>query len=364
MTLPEITLDDRRFQDLVNEARLRISQRCPEWTEHNVSDPGITLIELFAWMTETLIYRLNRVPDKLHVALLELLGIQIAPPIAATTRAALPARRPAGRAGADPARRDRGRHGAHRRARSRSSSRRARTSRSRRRGRSPTSSSAAAASRTSASPSGVARPKGADQLAFGTPPKVGDALYLGFDDSLARHRSLQVDVDCSQARGAGVDPEDPPLRWEVSCDGRAERLGGGRGARRPDRRLQLRQRHDRAAAARRATRRDDRRPARLLGPLPPRRQDPLGRDRGHLHAPARDLLDHGRADRRARPGGPLARASTIETSARATARRGRASSSATPVLEPTDDETSRCSTRGAASGSAGSERESFVESGR
>ena len=54
MTLPEIALDDRRFQDLVNEARMRIGQACPEWTEHNVSDPGITLIELFAWMTEML----------------------------------------------------------------------------------------------------------------------------------------------------------------------------------------------------------------------------------------------------------------------------------------------------------------------
>ena len=67
MRLPEIELDDRRFQDLVSEARLRINRSCPEWTEHNVSDPGITLIELFAWMTEMTIYRLNRVPDKLHV---------------------------------------------------------------------------------------------------------------------------------------------------------------------------------------------------------------------------------------------------------------------------------------------------------
>ena len=72
--LPEIQLDDRRFQDLVSEARTRIARSCPEWTEHNVSDPGITLIELFAWMTEMTIYRLNRVPDKLHVALLDLLG--------------------------------------------------------------------------------------------------------------------------------------------------------------------------------------------------------------------------------------------------------------------------------------------------
>ena len=72
--LPEINLDDRTFQDLVSEARTRIALSCPEWTEHNVSDPGITLIELFAWMTELTIYRLNRVPDKLHVVLLELLG--------------------------------------------------------------------------------------------------------------------------------------------------------------------------------------------------------------------------------------------------------------------------------------------------
>ena len=85
MRLPEIQLDDRRFQDLVSEARLKITRSCPEWTEHNVSDPGITLIELFAWMTEMTIYRLNRVPDKLHVALLELLGIRLDGPSAART---------------------------------------------------------------------------------------------------------------------------------------------------------------------------------------------------------------------------------------------------------------------------------------
>ncbi|MEA2518655.1 MAG: hypothetical protein QOF49_735, partial [Chloroflexota bacterium] len=85
MRLPEIQLDDRRFQDLVYEARRRINRSCPEWTEHNVSDPGITLIELFAWMTEMTIYRLNRVPDKLHVKLLELLGIRLDGPSAART---------------------------------------------------------------------------------------------------------------------------------------------------------------------------------------------------------------------------------------------------------------------------------------
>src|ERR671936_818553 len=85
MALQQIVLDDRNFQELVNEARLRIHRTCPEWTEHNVSDPGITLIELFAWMTEMTIYRLNREPDKLHVALLDLLGIRLDGPSAATT---------------------------------------------------------------------------------------------------------------------------------------------------------------------------------------------------------------------------------------------------------------------------------------
>ena len=96
--LPSVLLDDRDFQDLVNEARLRIAQSCPEWTEHNVSDPGVTLIELFAWMTEMVIYRLNRIPDKLHVALMELLGIALEPATAARVdlrfRLAAPAGQP------------------------------------------------------------------------------------------------------------------------------------------------------------------------------------------------------------------------------------------------------------------------------
>ena len=83
--LPEIQLDNRGFQELVSEARTRIAQRCPEWTEHNVSDPGITLIELFAWMTEMTTYRLNRVPDKIYVRLLELLGVPLRPATPART---------------------------------------------------------------------------------------------------------------------------------------------------------------------------------------------------------------------------------------------------------------------------------------
>jgi len=61
LTLPN--LDDRRYADLVEEARALIPTHAPEWTNHNPSDPGITLIELFAWLTEMQIYRLNRVTD-------------------------------------------------------------------------------------------------------------------------------------------------------------------------------------------------------------------------------------------------------------------------------------------------------------
>src|SRR5919199_1933004 len=83
MSLPAAALANRRFQDIVDEAKLLIPRYCPEWTDHNVSDPGVALIELFAWMTDMLLYRVNQVPDKVYVKLLELLGIQLEPPRAA-----------------------------------------------------------------------------------------------------------------------------------------------------------------------------------------------------------------------------------------------------------------------------------------
>ncbi|MFG1609219.1 putative baseplate assembly protein [Actinoplanes sp. NPDC049265] len=77
MSLPAPELDDRKFQDIVDEAKRRVTALCPEWTDHNVSDPGVALIELFAWMTELMIYRLNQVPDRLYVKFLELVGITL-----------------------------------------------------------------------------------------------------------------------------------------------------------------------------------------------------------------------------------------------------------------------------------------------
>ncbi|MBN1946178.1 MAG: putative baseplate assembly protein [Bradymonadales bacterium] len=78
--IPIPNLDDRRYRDIVNEAISLIPKYCPDWTNHNPSDPGITLIELFAWMTEMIIYRLNRVGEKNYLAFLNLVGIRMRPP--------------------------------------------------------------------------------------------------------------------------------------------------------------------------------------------------------------------------------------------------------------------------------------------
>ncbi|WP_371603097.1 putative baseplate assembly protein [Streptomyces sp. NBC_01220] len=83
MSLPSPNLDDRRFQQLVDEAKRYVQQRSPEWTDHNVSDPGVTLIETFAYMVDQLLYRLNRVPDRNYSAFLDLLGVQLFPPTVA-----------------------------------------------------------------------------------------------------------------------------------------------------------------------------------------------------------------------------------------------------------------------------------------
>ncbi len=80
MPLPPPALDDRTFQDIVDEAKRLIPRYCPEWTNHNVSDPGVALIELFAWMSEMVLYRVNQVPERLYVHFLNLVGIEPFPP--------------------------------------------------------------------------------------------------------------------------------------------------------------------------------------------------------------------------------------------------------------------------------------------
>lgn len=83
--LPKSDLDDRSFDDLVQECLLRIPRYCPEWTHHNPSDPGITLVELFSWLTDQMLLRFNQVPRRNYVTFLELLGVRLQPPSPAKT---------------------------------------------------------------------------------------------------------------------------------------------------------------------------------------------------------------------------------------------------------------------------------------
>ncbi|MCP4378551.1 MAG: putative baseplate assembly protein [bacterium] len=76
-------LDDRNFEDLVEELLARIPAHTPEWVPQP-GDPGRTLLELFAWLGETILYRANLVPERQRLAFLKLLGEQMQPARAAT----------------------------------------------------------------------------------------------------------------------------------------------------------------------------------------------------------------------------------------------------------------------------------------
>lgn len=72
-------LDNRRFADIVAEARARIPRYTQEWTDFNSGDAGFALVELFSWMTELLVYRLGRVPELNYLKFLQLIGIDLEP---------------------------------------------------------------------------------------------------------------------------------------------------------------------------------------------------------------------------------------------------------------------------------------------
>ncbi len=81
LTLPK--LDDRSYNEILGEAIARIPAHTPEWTNHNDSDPGITLLQLFAFMTENLLYRANLIPERNRLKFLQLLAIPLRPAAAA-----------------------------------------------------------------------------------------------------------------------------------------------------------------------------------------------------------------------------------------------------------------------------------------
>lgn len=85
MSLPSPNLDDRRFDDLVEEMLARIPAHTPEWTHPREGDPGRTLIDLFAWLGDSLLYRANLIPDRQRLVFLRLLGQSLRPARAART---------------------------------------------------------------------------------------------------------------------------------------------------------------------------------------------------------------------------------------------------------------------------------------
>jgi predicted phage baseplate assembly protein len=209
VTLPVPNLDDRTFQSLVDEAKRLIPMYCPEWTNHNVSDPGVALIELFAWMTEMAIFRLNQVPDRFYTHMLNLIGFQRFPAASARTDLTFwltairdePVLVPKG---------------------------------------SEVSTTGAIGETrvfTTLEPLVISQPTLSGALTAGpddtfadvwddlrvdqgsvvcfpsTPIQPGNTFYLRFDDTLAGH-ALQLDITAN-VEGIGVLPDRPPLMWQV-----------------------------------------------------------------------------------------------------------------------------------------------------
>jgi len=216
MALPKPKLDDRQFQDLVDEAKKRIPRYCPEWTDHNVSDPGVTLIELFAWMTDILLYRLNQVPDLHKVTFMEMLGIQLREPVPARAPVTfwlshpqrLPVIIPAGTevASTQTERETSIVFSTVRDLRIVPPELQAVLSRITGRG-----------NRQSFREQNLRRVEagfGGFEV-FSSVPQVNDALYFGFSNDLSHH-ILGLEFDFDPAGGAGVDPTLPPYVWEAS----------------------------------------------------------------------------------------------------------------------------------------------------
>jgi predicted phage baseplate assembly protein len=212
MPLPAPNLDDRRFQDFVDDAKRLIQRRIPAWTDHNVHDPGITLIEAVATIADQLGYRLNQVPERHYRKFLDLLGITLRPPAAA--RADLTFRLSAPRP--EPVRVPAGTQVATRRLP----------------GEEQISFSTltdleiAAVSLTEvrAAPAvgdgpseladlGPALAQGERVACFSGVPRPGDRFYAGL--SAAAPRCVVLLRTDSEIEGLGVDPDHPPLRWEA-----------------------------------------------------------------------------------------------------------------------------------------------------
>ena len=208
MPLPVPNLDDRRFQDLVDDAKRMVQQRCPEWTDHNVSDPGVTLIETFAFMVDQLLYRLNRVPDRNYIKFLDLFGIRLFPPVAARAPVTFWLSAPQPETVPIPA----GTEVATVRTEAEEAIIFTVDS--------DLAIVPCALSAVRSQPANGAFRDHAESLqtgaglpVFGSPPEPGDLLYVGLADPVPSC-AVALRFKC-QIEGVGVDPLDPPLRWEA-----------------------------------------------------------------------------------------------------------------------------------------------------
>lgn len=83
MPLAPPVIDDRRFAQLVDETLARARVHTPEWTNFNQSDPGVTLVQLFSFVAENILYRANLTPERQRLKFLQLLRVPLAPAAAA-----------------------------------------------------------------------------------------------------------------------------------------------------------------------------------------------------------------------------------------------------------------------------------------
>ena len=95
MSLRAPNLDDRSFDDLVAEALRVIERSCPQWTDRGPSDPGMVMVDVFAYLTEAMLYRLNRLPEKAYIEFLRLIGVKLHAPAAASVMLRFKLNRPA-----------------------------------------------------------------------------------------------------------------------------------------------------------------------------------------------------------------------------------------------------------------------------
>lgn len=213
MALPSPNLDDRRFQQFVDDAKRFIQRRAPEWTDHNVSDPGVTLVETVAHLADQIVYRLNRVPEKNHLAFLDLVGVTLFPPSAARTDVTFWLSAPQD----DPVVVQAGTETATVRADGEeavvfSTERELVIVASQLRHLAVQHSGQAVTDRT------ADLAEGRDVLCFAEAPAAGDSMLLGLSAAVP-HCAVALRLD-SQVDGVGVDPRQPPLIWEAwTADG-------------------------------------------------------------------------------------------------------------------------------------------------